>query len=224
MSSTKPAWSSVVLQGSTNHLADQRPIEDDWGRSPLAHVKPSIGSTSFVDIPGFSLTELALRGHLILRCGAHDVQQHLNAAHILGGALPLTPLSCVDHGDSTLCWLGPDEWLITLPNDQTFAVESAFHAQMSGHWSLVNVSGGLTLFRLTGCRVVDVLKKSTVVDLHEQSFPINKVVTTVFAKTSVTLRRLDAECFDLFVRRSFADYIWLWLQDASREFGLPSEA
>ncbi|MDI3326661.1 sarcosine oxidase subunit gamma family protein, partial [Pontibacterium granulatum] len=32
-------------------------------------------------------------------------------------------------------------------------------------------------------------------------------------------RKGDTE-FELVVRRSFADYIWLWIQDASREFGL----
>jgi sarcosine oxidase subunit gamma len=31
---------------------------------------------------------------------------------------------------------------------------------------------------------------------------------------------LGPQEFELVVRRSFADYLWLWLQSASQEFGL----
>jgi sarcosine oxidase subunit gamma len=27
--------------------------------------------------------------------------------------------------------------------------------------------------------------------------------------------------FDLYVGRSFADYLWIWLEDAGREYGVP---
>ena len=49
---------------------------------------------------------------------------------------------------------------------------------------------------------------------------LSKVVTSVFAKSQAVISRSGEETWDLVVRRSFADYLWLWLQDASAEYGL----
>ncbi|MAC47927.1 MAG: sarcosine oxidase subunit gamma, partial [Oceanospirillum sp.] len=103
-------------------------------------------------------------------------------------------------------------------------VETRFREEMEGHHSLVNSSGGSTILELSGDNVVDMLKKSTPIDLHPKEFPVGKVVSTVFAKSSAIIRRTGDKRFELVIRRSFADYIWLWIQDASREFGLVIEA
>ncbi len=57
-------------------------------------------------------------------------------------------------------------------------------------------------------------------DVHDRNFPVGKVVTTVFAKTQAVIRRTGDKNWELVVRRSFADYTWLWLQDACKEYGL----
>ncbi|MDO9323257.1 MAG: sarcosine oxidase subunit gamma family protein, partial [Pseudomonas sp.] len=49
-------------------------------------------------------------------------------------------------------------------------------------------------------------------------------VGTVFAKSQLVIRHTGEETWELLVRRSFSDYFWLWLQDASREYGLAVEA
>ena len=68
------------------------------------------------------------------------------------------------------------------------------------------------------------LMKSTSYDVHPSNFPVGKAVGTNFAKTQLVIRHTAEETWELVVRRSFADYIWLWLQDASAEFGLAIEA
>ena len=107
------------------------------------------------------------------------------AQSILGVALPLSPLTSVEQGDLVVRWIAPDEWLISLPNDQVFDLETRFRAEMTGHHSLVNGSGGMTVYKLRGKHVVDMLKKSTPVDLHDSEFPVGKVVSTVFAKAGL---------------------------------------
>ena len=46
----------------------------------------------------------------------------------------------------------------------------------------------------------------------------------MIAKADVTIARVsDAEggpAYDLTVRISFAEYVWLWLEDAAKEYGL----
>ena len=193
------------------------------GESPLHHVGlADIGGQSNDDA-GVIFSEAGLLGHLTLRCEPSSPLIAV-AQSILGVALPLSPLTSVEQGDFVVRWIAPDEWLISLPNDLVFDLETRFRAEIKGHHSLVNGSGGMTVYKLRGKHVVDMLKKSTPVDLHDSEFPVGKVVSTVFAKAGAVIRRTGESEFELVVRRSFADYIWLWIQDASQEYGLAVES
>lgn len=192
------------------------------GESPLHHVGlANIAAQSSADA-GVIFSEASLLGHLTLRCDPNSPLIAV-AQSILGVALPMSPLTSVENGDLVVRWIAPDEWLISLPNDQVFDLETRFRADMNGHHSLVNGSGGMTVYKLRGKHVVDMLKKSTPVDLHDSEFPVGKVVSTVFAKSGAVIRRTGDTEFELVVRRSFADYIWLWIQSASQEYGLTVE-
>ena len=196
---------------------------DVRSESPLHHVGwADITDQSNADA-GVVFSETGLLGHLTLRCEPSSPLIAV-AQSILGVGLPLSPLSSVEQGDLVVRWIAPDEWLISLPNDRVFDLETRFRAEMKGHHSLINGSGGMTVYKLRGRHVVDMLKKSTPVDLHDSEFPVGKVVSTVFAKAGAVVRRTGESEFELVVRRSFADYIWLWIQDASQEYGLAIES
>ena len=107
-----------------------------------------------------------------------------------------------------------------VPGSEAFSLEKQLREAMEGHYSIANVSGGQTVLVLAGKDAINVLKKSTGYDLHDSNFPEGKVVTTTFAKTQAVIRRTGPQKWELVVRRSFADYVWLWLQDASAEYGL----
>lgn len=205
-------------------LMDQRPDSSISGESPLHHAELAKLAQSGPQTGGVVLRELALQGHLTLRCNAADPDRLAEFEAVMGVALPTRPLTSVVHGESVVRWISPDEWLISVPGPETFAIESRFRDQMAGHYSLVNGSGGMTVLQLSGERVVDLLKKSVPVDLHPSAFPVGKVVSTVFAKSSAIVRRVADKEFELVIRRSFADYLWLWIQDASREYGLVVKA
>jgi sarcosine oxidase subunit gamma len=99
-------------------------------------------------------------------------------------------------------------------------VESSLRHAIVGHAAIVNVSGGQTIVHLTGKHALDVLMKSTCYDVHELNFHTGKVITSTLAQAQVIIRRLDSDQFELVIRRSFADYIWMWLRDAAAEFGV----
>ena len=173
---------------------------------------------------GIRLRENKLLGHLTLRCNPNNADQLAAVERVLGMALPLQPLTSVEKGEVSIRWMSPDEWLIIVPGLKAFDVETRFRDEMDGHYSLVNGSGGSTVLELSGDNVVDMLKKSTPIDLHPSEFPVGKVVSTVFAKSTAVIRRTGEKQFELVIRRSFSDYLWLWIQDASREFGLVVDA
>jgi len=200
-------------------LMEQRPVSGPRGESPLHHAGLSELAKKGPTQGGVHLQELKLLGHLVLRGSTANADFTGAVRTALGVELP-GPLQSVEAGDASLRWISPDEWLLILPGDEAFAVENQLRELMRGHFAIVNVSGGQTLLTLSGRDAVKVLQKSIGYDVHERNFPVGKVVATTFAKTQAVIRRTGADSWDLVVRRSFADYVWLWLQDASAEFGL----
>ncbi|MBR9883532.1 MAG: sarcosine oxidase subunit gamma family protein [Oceanospirillales bacterium] len=210
----KEATATVAVMNQLSTAKDVR------AESPLHHAELDKLASRNPRAGGVSLRELKLLGHLTLR-GSQQNQSFLNGcAEVLGVALPTLPLTSVEKGSVSIRWVSPDEWLVVLPADQAFEVERGLRAAIEGHYQVVNVSGGQTILELSGPNARDVLKKSTVLDVHPSQFPVGKVAGSVFAKSTALVRRSGEDTWELVVRRSFADYIWLWLQDASREYGL----
>lgn len=83
------------------------------------------------------------------------------------------------------------------------------------------VSGGQTVVRLAGSKVCDVLAKGCTLDFHPRVFKPGDCAQSTLGKAPITIRQIDeAPAYDIVVRRSFADYLWLWLQDGAKEYGL----
>lgn len=201
----------------------QRP-DKIQGQSPLHHagLNELIGKGRAG--AGIRLREKKLRGHLTLRGDAHDPAFAKGVRQALGLDLPVA-LTLVAEGETSLQWMGPDEWLLIVPQGEEFATEQRLRDALAGqHIQVVNVSGGQTLLELSGDKVRELLMKSTPYDVHPSNFPVGKAVGTHFAKSQLVIRHTAEEVWELVVRRSFADYIWLWLQDASAEYGLAIEA
>ncbi|MBF2964753.1 sarcosine oxidase subunit gamma family protein, partial [Pseudomonas aeruginosa] len=139
----------------------------------------------------------------------------------LGLELPVA-LTLVASGETSLQWLAPDEWLLIVPGGEEYAVEQRLRQALGEelHYAVVNVSGGQTLLELSGANVRELLMKSTSYDVHPSNFPVGKAVGSIFAKSQCVIRHTGEDTWELVVRRSFADYFWLWLQDASAEYGL----
>ena len=177
---------------------------------------------------GVSLVIKPVTGLLIIRAGtAADAVSNALQAHC---ALPLsTRLQSIVQDVHCIRWMSPDCWLLSCPVHQCHAIERALRDAVSGHMAIVNVSGGYTCLELSGRHACDVLKKSTGYDTHPDHLTPGKVVNTTFAKAQVTLRCVDVTegrqgdidgCYELIVRRSFSDYVWLWIQRAAAEYGL----
>ncbi|OZG73569.1 sarcosine oxidase subunit gamma [Hahella sp. CCB-MM4] len=197
---------------------DQCPAEAVPTESPLYHRKLGTRGAG-TGAATVSAGELNLLGHLVIRGNAEEAAFCSGIEAALGVQLPET-LKSVEGDDVSMSWIAPDEWLVLCPLAKAFAVEETLRENLNGHYSVVNVSGGQTVVRLSGSNAVNVLKKSSPYDFHDSHFPVGKVVTTAFAKTQAVICRKSADTWDLVIRRSFADYAWRWLEDAASEYGL----
>jgi len=185
--------------------------------SPLHHHAAHTNAAN----AGVVMKEDKFRGHLNLRGNPQDSAFTSAVEKVLGVALPMAPSSSVRNGDTVVYWLCPNEWLLIVANGTQGQVEADLRSAMDGqHISVTDISSGQTLVNLSGTGVAELMQKSTVYDCHESNFPVGKVVQTTFAKTGTTMCKLEDGSYDLVIRRSFSDYFFLWLQDATDEYGL----
>jgi sarcosine oxidase subunit gamma len=175
------------------------------------------------------LAEQPHRGKLNLRGDPDDKDFLAAAGRALGLVLPTSP-NTVSGGDGDGCaalWLGPDEWLVTCaPGDEAGLRDKLAAALADRHHSLVDVTDSLTTIRVDGPRAADLLAKGFPLDLHPRAFPPGSVGQSTLAKADALVHCLaqnadSGPVFEVTVRRSFAEYLWLWLQDHGREYGLP---
>lgn len=174
------------------------------------------------DGAGVQLLERPFLGHINLRGDSAD-ETFLKAVEgVLGVGLPLEPNTVVENGELTAIWLGPNEWLLLMPPDQEAKMAQALQSALDDLFAAVtDVSGGQTVINIRGHHARDVLYKGCTIDLHPRVFGPGRCAQTHVAKALVLIRQLDdSPSFDLIVRRSFADYLALWLKDAAQEYGL----
>jgi sarcosine oxidase subunit gamma len=145
------------------------------------------------------------------------------AAGLLGVELPTTPSTYTKSDDTTVIWLGPDEWLVTGTALTGPELEARLRETLSSHGgTAVDVSGQRTTLRLRGSHSRDVLGKGTPIDLHPSIFGGGAAVQTTLGQTGVILLAVDGGGADyrILVRSSFARYLADWLLDAAQEYTL----
>ena len=188
--------------------------------SPLHHAQLDslVGQSSAGG--GVLLHESKYLGHLNLRGNAQDVDFLSGIKKIFGIDLPTAPCTSATGELAQIIWLAPDEWLVMVGSGSEYDVELKLRAQLKGHFAVSDISGAQTILELSGSHVIELMKKSSGYDFHLESFPIGKVVGTTFAKAGAHILRLEENKFQLVIRRSFSDYIWLWIQHGCKECGL----
>ena len=148
-------------------------------------------------------------------------------AETLGAPPPSTPCTSARTGALTLLWLGPDECLVTMPAGEEQALgESLRQHLVGGHASVVDVTDGRTVIRVSGPRAPNLLAKGCTLDFHPRGFAAGLVKQSRLAQIDVILHKIEdreiagGPVFDIYVARSYAAFLWDWLREAGREYGL----
>ena len=166
------------------------------------------------------IEEKAFRGYVNLRGNAENTKFLAAVLKVLGCEPPTEPNTVVDAGDKRIYWLGPDEWLIVTPTGQQGQLQADLLDALDGVFSaVVDNSSGLTMIHITGNSAGELLASDCPLDLHPRAFRPGQCAQTRLARAGMTLSPLsDGNGFEVIIRRSFADYLLLWLQDAAIAF------
>lgn len=186
-------------------------------QSALAHLRLALRTLRDPGQADVRLSELPARTCLNLRAEATPEIRAIVAERI-GCGLPLHPSASTRKRGMTALWLGPDEWLIagdSAAGEIMARLDDGFRGRFV---AVTDVSDAYCVIGLAGKAAEKVLSKGCSLDLHPEVFEVGYVARTLCAKAGVILHRTRKTGFEIYVRRSYADYLWRWLEDAGKEF------
>ena len=178
---------------------------------------------------GVRLGERLGLGKIDLRGDPHDRSFMTAVGRVLDLLLPGEPCGSARKGQLAALWLGPDQWLLTCPRDEVGSLLSALRDALADvHSAITDVSDARIALRLAGPSARDVLAKGCPLDLHPRAFAAGSCAQSLLAKAAVLVHLVDDDpargpAFDVYVARSFTHYLWMWLEDAGREYGVQIE-
>lgn len=166
------------------------------------------------------IEEKPFLGYINLRGKPDNTGFLAGVLKVLGCEPPTTPNTVVDADANRIYWHGPDEWLVVTKTGQQDKVQAELRAALGGVFSsVVDNSSGLTMLHITGDNAGALLATDCPLDLHPRAFKPGQCAQTRLAKAGMTISLLDDGIgFEVIIRRSFADYLLLWLQDAAITF------
>ncbi len=199
-------------------------------QSPLAHLGLQGRATPAEAGPdaGVRLAELPYRGIIDLRGNSGDLAFLGATERILGVGLPLEACRAAVRSEVTLLWLGPNEWWIVTPEVDDELAEKLGEALAASRAAVTTIGDSRTCIRVAGPRARDLLAKGCPLDLHSSVFQPGHCAQSLMAKADVLIHQIgddpaEGPSYELYVLRSFADYLWRWLEDAAGEYGLAIE-
>lgn len=186
-------------------------------QSPLHPFGLTAKQESVNDSKGVWANEVPLLGYISLRGNARNTA-FTNAVNTsLGITLSTKPCSMIKTAFGSIVWLSIDEWLLICKRDQRAPLQKLLETALTGiHSQVFDNSGGFTTVLLQGKNATDVLHHCTVYDLN--MLAPGKIVGTTFGKSSLFLQQND-DSYSLIFRRSFADYIWHYLERSALPYG-----
>ncbi|GGE24175.1 sarcosine oxidase subunit gamma [Aureimonas endophytica] len=137
----------------------------------------------------------------------------------LGLALPNRPKTSAEGEGLAVLWLGPDDLLLLAEEAGDAApaeLVARIEASGSAEQSAVDVSDRFVAIALDGWAAEAVLASGCPQDLRLPAFPVGAVSRSVLARAEIVLWRRSETRFELFCGRSFADYVWDYLVEATR--------
>jgi sarcosine oxidase subunit gamma len=175
---------------------------------------------------GVILGESAHRTIINIRGDANDAAFTNAVKSVTGVDVPTKANTVNKAGETSILWLGPDEWwVVTTPDrsdDLVPALRQAFQGQ---HTAVIDVTESRTVITISGSKARDVLARGISLDLHPRVFGPGQCAQTGMSKCNVLLHQTDDEpSYDIYVLKSFSDYLWQWTEKIASDFGLAISA
>ena len=145
-----------------------------------------------------------------------------NIGKVLSIIPPVEPNTSSQNKDLNLLWLSPDEWmlysnkLMEKNNDDKVETELINSISKLNYGSVTNVTDQWVIINIKGDNVYELLSSSCPFNFTSFKSKKGSVVQTIVNHVDVIDHNKNNNDLNLFVRRSFSNHLWLWLNDCSR--------
>ncbi len=205
-------------------------VEAYLRQSALAHLGLEGRGEAARGEAGVAMGERPHRGIVNLRLDPGNAEAMAALIAAFGFALPVAANTSAGDADTIALWLGPDEWWLVVPGPEPEAgpdLAEKLRAALTDHFAAVTEVGeSCTCIRVSGPSARALLQKGCPLDFHPRAFVAGACAQSILAKAAVTIHLVADESvtegpiFDVYVGRSFAEYLWAWLEDAGAEYGV----
>ena len=122
----------------------------------------------------------------------------------------------------TAIWLSPDEWMIVsneLASKDTN--KSELHEMLFNSISktnlgaVIDVTDQFVQFELKGKNIYEIFSAGSPFNFNEFKEKKGSTTQTVLNHVDIILHHKDENIVNLFVRRSFAEHLWSWIEDCA---------
>ena len=151
-----------------------------------------------------------------IRGNATDSAFIAAASAALGTALPMESRAACTDGPLSIMRLGPDNWLAVHDADAEFGARIE---QVNGLHG-INLSSSRARLRIEGAAARDLFSVGSRLDLRSHTFSHGAFAQMPMGNATAVLHCRDADAFDVYIVRSFAESWLVWLRHAGLEFGL----
>jgi len=181
--------------------------------------KPLLDGASDTGAGGLKLSVQPLRGMITLRADLSDAAVASAVKAATGSVMP-----GIRKATDSVLWMSPDELLLLCPyGEQAATIAKLTDELVDTHHLAADVSDARTLFRLEGDAAREVLAKGAPVDLARDRFTKGDLRRTRISHVAAAFWQSgdSPDVFEIVCFRSYARYLWLWLQESSREGTMP---
>jgi len=138
------------------------------------------------------------------------------AGKILSIMLPTEPNTSATIKNISALWLSPDEWMVygkDIDKSLKLSLDSEISKLNLG--SVTDISDQWAIINMYGKNIFEVLSKGSPFDFNKFKNTKNVVVQTLLNHVDVILHHNDTNSVNVFVRKSFFEHLWLWINDSS---------
>ena len=136
--------------------------------------------------------------------------------------LPTEANTSTQSDKLTALWLSPDEWMIfsNEPVDEetnNYETEELLNKNISklNLGAITDVTDQFVMINLKGSKIYELFQTGSPFNFNDFKNKKGAVAQTILTKIDIIIRNQDKNTVNLFVRRSFSQHLFSWMNDAA---------
>ena len=135
---------------------------------------------------------------------------------------PVDPNTSSGNDSLNILWLSPDEWLVysnkRVDPKEIDDLEDRLYNSISKVkiGSVTNVTDHWVIINLKGAKAYELLSAGCPFNFNKFKNLKGAVTQTLINHTDVIIHNKNNNDLNIFVRRSFSNHLWLWMNDSAR--------